>query len=113
MIPRICGPEIKPFEPKSAAEEGQTVEALERNLAVPCFALDIDDSVQRNKRHAEIGRVGHDAALAPTEHRVQSGVAPSRLAACSREQRLGQFPSGKLRAVGKSTPEIWNVVLAA
>src|SRR5712675_1704187 len=62
---------------------GQTVEALERNLAAPRPALDLDHGVECDERDAEIGGVRRDAALAPPEHGMQPGVAAARLAPCA------------------------------
>ena len=60
---------------------GQAMERLERDLAPAAAALDLDHGVERHQRHAEIGRMGGDAVLAPAEHRVQAVLAAARVAA--------------------------------
>ena len=50
----------------------------------PALAFDLDDGIERDQRHAEIGRMGGDAALAPAEHRVQPVLAAAGVAARSR-----------------------------
>ena len=47
----------------------------------PAAAFDLDHGVERDQRHAEIGRVGGDAVLAPAEHGVQPVLAAARVAA--------------------------------
>ena len=59
----------------------QPVKHVERDLAPPAFAFDLDDGVERDQRHAEIGRVGRNAVLAPPQHRVQPVVAAAGVAA--------------------------------
>jgi hypothetical protein len=51
------------------------------NFAPPCFALDFDESIERGESDAEIGWMRRDATLAPTQYRMQPGVAAARVAA--------------------------------
>ena len=60
---------------------GQAVQRLERDLAPAVPALDLDDGVERDQRHAEIGRMGGDAGLAPAEHGMQPVLAVAGIAA--------------------------------
>ena len=60
---------------------GQAMEGLERHLAPPRRALDLDPGVERDERDAEIGRVRRDAALAPAEHGVMPRIPAPRVAA--------------------------------
>ena len=66
---------------RSGLVAGQAVEVFQRHLAPAALALDLDDGVERHERHAEIGRVGGDAGVAPAEHGVQPVLAAARVAA--------------------------------
>src|SRR5256884_8871246 len=59
---------------------GKAMKRLERNLAPPGSALDLHDSIEGDKRHAEIRRMGGDAGLAPAEHGVQSVLTVAGIA---------------------------------
>ena len=63
---------------------GQAVKVLERNLAPTPSAFDLDNRVERDERHAEVRRMGRDAALAPADDRVQAVLAVERVAARAR-----------------------------
>src|SRR5689334_13136249 len=60
---------------------GQAMQLVERDLATTVPTLDLDDGVKRDQRHAEIGRVRSDAALAPAEHGVAAVLAIAGIAA--------------------------------
>jgi hypothetical protein len=60
------------------------VKRLERNLALARFAFNLEDSVERDQRHAEIRRMRRDAALAPSHDGVQPVVAAAGIAARAR-----------------------------
>src|SRR5262245_28609728 len=64
--------------------ERQAVKGLERDLACTCAAFNLNDGIERDQRHAEIRRMRGDAALAPSEDRVQPVVAAASVAAGSR-----------------------------
>ena len=57
------------------------MQLVERDLAPARPALDLDDGVERDERHAEIRRVRGDAVLAPAEHGMQPVLAAARVAA--------------------------------
>ena len=63
---------------------GQTIKRLERDLAPAGPALDLDDGVERDQRHAEIRRVRGDAGLAPAEHSVKTVLAMAGIATRAR-----------------------------
>src|ERR1700694_1380419 len=54
---------------------------LDGDLAPTLSAFDLDNGVERDQRHAEVGRVGRDAALAPPQYRVQPVVAAAGVTA--------------------------------
>ena len=59
----------------------QAMKRFKRDLAPARLAFDLDDGVERDQRHAEIGRMGRDAALAPAQDGVQPVVAAAGVAA--------------------------------
>ena len=44
-------------------------------------ALDLDRGIERDQRHAEVGRMRRDAGVAPPEHGMQAVFAMTRVAA--------------------------------
>ncbi len=72
---------------------GQTVKGLERNLAASAAAFDLDNRVERDQRHAEIGWMRGDAGVAPAEHGMEAVLAVRarrnrrRACACCRRSR--------------------------
>ncbi len=59
----------------------QAVKRFERDLPPPRSAFDLDDSVERDQRHAEIRRVCRDAALTPPQYGVKPVFAAASIAA--------------------------------
>src|ERR1700733_10730242 len=59
----------------------QPVKLFERDGPPPGFAVDRDNSVERDQGHAEIGRVRCDAALAPPQYGVKPVLAAASVAA--------------------------------
>ena len=63
---RLKFPEYRgPGEAAFRRVSWQAMKLLERNFPPPRFAFDLDNSVERDQRYAEIRRVCRDAALAP------------------------------------------------
>ena len=59
----------------------QPVKLFERDLPSPRFAFDLDNSVERDERHAEIRRMCRDAALAPPQYGVKPVLAAAGVTA--------------------------------
>src|SRR5260370_35367600 len=53
----------------------QTMQGLDRDLALSIAAFDLHDRVEADQRPADIRRMGGDTGLPPTQHGVQSGLA--------------------------------------
>ena len=65
----------------SRVRTGQTMQGVDRNLPTPLRAFHFRDRVQRDEGHGKVGGMGRDTMLAPAEHRMQTVLAPSRVAA--------------------------------
>ena len=59
----------------------QPVKLFERDLPPPRFAFDLDNSVERDQRHAEIRRMCRDAALTPPQYGVKPVLAAAGVTA--------------------------------
>lgn len=61
----------------------QAMQFVECDLATAVPAFDLDDRVERDQRHAEVGRMRGDAALAPAKHGVHPVLAVPGVAAAA------------------------------
>ena len=81
---------------------GQPMQLGQRHRTLPAWPTHLDGCIERDQRNREVGRVGGDAVVAGTEHRMPTVLSTNRGAAGTRRAFVagGIADVAKVRAAG-------------